>query len=321
MTRPIPAIVEKTFDVERSFSLISVSLAGERDAEKTAQRHEKLGAAARETAALRRLETGRELLRVRGAWPKHGPGSGGWTDFLKRLKIDDSTALRYMEAARTGKTHGEPPKPGNPPHGQSVSGIAEAPSVTAALALIAQLAPSERATIQRSLRSSMASENTGDRDSYCTPDHVTVALPDIDLDPCSNDNSSVRASTSYRLEAGQDGLVLPWFGLVYCNPPYSSPLPWAEKLDAERLNVTGCGFLVNADHSPAWWHALKQHLTIRIDFNERLDFKPPRGVVASKNDRPQTLLMDAAFWAECDQPALLAMGTLWRQDAALHLVK
>jgi hypothetical protein len=52
--KPIPAIVEQHIDVEHSYSVISVALAGERHAETSAKRHEQLGAAARETAAMRR---------------------------------------------------------------------------------------------------------------------------------------------------------------------------------------------------------------------------------------------------------------------------
>lgn len=44
----------------------------------------------------------------------------------------------------------------------------------------------------------------------------------IDLDPCSEDyfQEVVRAGRHYSLlERGEDALVLPWFGRVFCNPP------------------------------------------------------------------------------------------------------
>src|SRR5262245_20246869 len=44
----------------------------------------------------------------------------------------------------------------------------------------------------------------------------------IDLDPCTEPalESTVRAERSYSLVArGEDGLVLPWHGRVFCNPP------------------------------------------------------------------------------------------------------
>jgi len=44
----------------------------------------------------------------------------------------------------------------------------------------------------------------------------------IDLDPCSEAffNATVKATTYYSfLERGEDGLVLPWYGNVFLNPP------------------------------------------------------------------------------------------------------
>ena len=37
----------------------------------------------------------------------------------------------------------------------------------------------------------------------------------------------VVAELVYDARAGQDGLVLPWKGKVFVNPPYSVPAPWA----------------------------------------------------------------------------------------------
>lgn len=316
--KPIPAIIEPAeTDIDLLAKQIVVALNEQRGAERSAERHEGLALAARETAKQRRIDVGRLLSEARIAWPRSGPNARGWSAFLARVELDDSTAFRYMQeykdpdgfSQRREKTEPDPSgdrdiKPANVP-------VAEAD----VLALCAKLEPEARARIQRSLRSTQARENEGDRDAYCTPLDVTAALPEVDLDPCSNPRSTVRARETYSLEAGQDGLALPWFGVVYVNFPFSDPLPWAEKLAEERPNLTGAGVMCNADHSPKWWHVLKEYLPIRLDFDERLEFKPPPGVEPSKNDRPQTLLMDETFWAECDQEALLAMGTLWIQPA------
>lgn len=333
--KPIPAIVEKHVDVDLLERQIAVALAGEREAESSAKRHEQLAGAARETQRMRRLEVGRMLLKLRSAWPVSGPRAKGWSECLKRLKLDDSTAVRYMNEARTGAVHGESAAaPKDSAHERQVSRISApelgparadgtAPPAMApravtedeVMALLDQLDQATRSKIMRSLRSRQGRENEGDRDAYCTPTEITALLPEVDLDPCSNPRSTVRARQSLSLEANQDGLEMPWFGLVYCNPPYSAPLPWAEKLALERGQegrVRGAGFLVNADHSPRWWRVLTGQLALRLDFNERLEFVPPPGIEPSKNDRPQTLLMDEAFWAVCDQRGLLALGTLWR---------
>jgi hypothetical protein len=313
VTRPIPAIVEPApVDVALLAQQIIIALNEQRGAERSAERHESLALAARETAKQRRVDVGRLLSQARGAWPRSGPNAKGWGEFLARVELDDSTAFRYMQEYKdpTGFAQ-QREKPDRGDRDVEPSNMSE----DELLAELGKLDMAARGRIQRSLRSTQARENEGDRDAYCTPDEVTAALPEVDLDPCSNPHSTVRARDTYSLEAGQDGLALPWFGLVYLNFPFSDPLPWAEKLAEERPNLTGAGVMCNADHSPAWWHVLKQHLPIRLDFDTRLEFKPPPGVEPSKNDRPQTLLMDEVFWAECDQAALLAMGTLWIQSA------
>lgn len=154
-----------------------------------------------------------------------------------------------------------------------------------------------------------------DRDTYCTPPWLTAILPPATLDPCSNERSTVIAANTYRLDRGQDGLALPWFGLVYANIPFSDPMRWAVKLEQERARgeLIGCAFMVNEAHDTRWWRrAVKQAgLVNRLDFDRRIPFVPPPGVVTSSNDRAQTLLMDDEYLSRCSSD-LLCVGTLWR---------
>jgi hypothetical protein len=154
-----------------------------------------------------------------------------------------------------------------------------------------------------------------DRDSYCTPSWLTVMLPEVDLDPCSNSRSTVRARKTYSLERGEDGLRLPWRDAVFINPPYSDVYPWVDRLwncyDRSE-GVTSAGFLVNCDPSTKWWKVLCSVLPVRFDFDKRIQFDPPPGVTRSSNSKPQSLLCDEAFWNACD-PALAKFGTLWRR--------
>lgn len=352
MTRPIAAIVESA--ASHHAAAVDLALQRVRDAVEHAEQADRRQQQAHEAVRMRRLELGRALAAARKDFPVSGKNAKAWTDFLsvRRLTLEQAQdAIAYAgHVALTGGSGNPPaklptraeagldsprvqqPERDAEPERENEPPAAPRPVLTEdVLALLDQLDQASRGQIMRSLRSRQGRENEGDRDAYCTPPEITAALPEVDLDPCSNARSTVRARKAYILEAGQDGLVLPWSGLMYCNPPYSAPLPWAQKLAAEWVNLTGAGFLVNADHSPKWWHVLKQALPIRLDFDERLEFVPPPGVEPSKNDRPQTLLMDAAFWAACDQAALLKLGTLWRQDrtpmpaaqsnpAALHIV-
>ena len=68
-------------------------------------------------------------------------------------------------------------------------------------------------------------------DRWLTPKHIVEALGPFDLDPCGAPGH-VLAKHTYLLENGDDGLVDPWNGYVYCNPPYNARImaPWIERM-------------------------------------------------------------------------------------------
>ena len=57
------------------------------------------------------------------------------------------------------------------------------------------------------------------KDEWLTPPHVLEALGSFDLDPCSPiDRPWLTAREHYNIF--DNGLTAPWFGRVWCNPPY-----------------------------------------------------------------------------------------------------
>ncbi len=87
----------------------------------------------------------------------------------------------------------------------------------------------------------------------------------IDLDPasCLQANQTVRASRYYTAE--DDGLQMPWYGRVYCNPPFTAstsiPQPqfaWGSKLVREYQsgNVSEAILLIMAATKQRWFHKL-----------------------------------------------------------------
>jgi hypothetical protein len=67
-------------------------------------------------------------------------------------------------------------------------------------------------------------------DDYYTPEWLFKALGvEFDLDVCAPKGGVpwLPAKNHYHLEL--DGLTQPWFGNIWCNPPYSKPKPWIEK--------------------------------------------------------------------------------------------
>jgi hypothetical protein len=101
-------------------------------------------------------------------------------------------------------------------------------------------------------------------DNWCTPEWLTNLLPEVDLDPCSNPNSTVRAKRALSLENGDDGLTDPWdapesgVASVYINPPYSRGEvdKWARKaVHFIQAAPTSRALLalVKLDPTTDWW--------------------------------------------------------------------
>lgn len=72
---------------------------------------------------------------------------------------------------------------------------------------------------------------TDGHDEWLTPKHITDSLGPFDVDPCSpGDRRPWDTAKNHYCEA-QDGLSMPWFGDVWCNPPYGKEtFVWLEKL-------------------------------------------------------------------------------------------
>jgi len=98
-------------------------------------------------------------------------------------------------------------------------------------------------------------------DRYFTPLEILALVleqwPDgIDLDPCWDPCSRVKAARVYDIREHQDGLVLPWHGRVWLNPPYSpAPAAWLERA-ARHADAGGEVLaLVPAAVSTDYWRA------------------------------------------------------------------
>lgn len=94
--------------------------------------------------------------------------------------------------------------------------------------------------------SPMVDDGKPSKDTTLTPLNLIAALGEFDLDPCG----FVGHQTARELIVlPDDGLVLPWRGRVWLNPPYSNPLPWIKRL-ADHQN--GCA-LVLASTDTRWF--------------------------------------------------------------------
>lgn len=88
--------------------------------------------------------------------------------------------------------------------------------------------------------------NVIDSDDWYTPSWIFDGLGiTFDLDVAHPDHPTAVPCHRF-LTVADDGLSADWFGLVWCNPPYSAPTRWCEKW--ARHEPGGC-ILLRADLS------------------------------------------------------------------------
>ena len=126
-------------------------------------------------------------------------------------------------------------------------------------------------------------------DDWCTPKWLCELLGEFDLDPCGNERSRVHATRDcgpWRAKswpggpANQiDGLTYDWQDCsVFCNPPYSNVMPWAQKLAAHE--GPWCA-LLKLDPSTKWWATLMSANPTFAPFKKRIKFEGEPNMTAN----------------------------------------
>lgn len=117
-------------------------------------------------------------------------------------------------------------------------------------------------------------------DTWLTPPSIIAALGSFDLDPCCPPVMPWKTATAH-YSAPQDGLSLPWFGRIWCNPPYSvEAVKWLRKL-ADHGNGIALTF---ARTETSWFFETIWRSADAVLFLEgRIHFHHPDGRRAKAN--------------------------------------
>lgn len=93
-------------------------------------------------------------------------------------------------------------------------------------------------------------DKTIGHDEWLTPPEIIQKLSPFDLDPCSPINRPWdTANNYYTIE--DNGLEQPWFGFVWCNPPYGKETKkWLQKMEQHNRGIA----LVFARTDTIAWH-------------------------------------------------------------------
>ncbi len=105
-------------------------------------------------------------------------------------------------------------------------------------------------------------------DCLKTPEWVYRTFGAIDLDPCAAVDTKI-GKTNYAIERGEDGLSLPWFGFVYCNPPFSQKAIWTQ-----RILEHGKGILLLPERGSApWFGPLAKRVRYYFVLGKKINFE------------------------------------------------
>lgn len=115
-------------------------------------------------------------------------------------------------------------------------------------------------------------------DEWYTPkvikDKLYLFFPEgIDLDPCSNPDKNIDAKQHYTIK--ENGLIRPWLGSVFVNPPYGNDIQlWVKKLVLEvTLGNTNEYIVLTASRTDTlWFRDLVRLSDVRLFVTGRLAF-------------------------------------------------
>lgn len=132
---------------------------------------------------------------------------------------------------------------------------------------------------------------TEDRDRrftlYSTLDLIATktGIREYDLDVCAEELAHV-SPNYYSLERGQNGLILPWHGHVWCNPPWSDLYRWTSRC-WEMWKRGACktiSLLIPVRSEQPFWQQLVEPYRDQPNSPLKVHFLPRRQEFGSPND-------------------------------------
>ena len=125
-------------------------------------------------------------------------------------------------------------------------------------------------------------------DTWLTPPELLKELMVFDLDPCCPSKMPWVTAKTMLHYPKENGLKMPWFGRVWCNPPYSRPFPWCDKFFKEAKQGM---MLLPARSSDSKWGQLCLNSADSIFyFSGRVHFHFENGVKSTGGVTPHMLV-------------------------------
>jgi hypothetical protein len=124
--------------------------------------------------------------------------------------------------------------------------------------------------------------------TWLTPPYILKALGEFDLDPCTPlDRPWDTAKHHYTIE--DDGLIQPWFGRVWCNPPYGREMnAFLEKMATQ--DPGGIVLIFARTETKAFFDYVWDRAHAILFIKGRLKFYRPDGTEGDTAGSPSVLV-------------------------------
>jgi hypothetical protein len=129
-------------------------------------------------------------------------------------------------------------------------------------------------------------------DDYWTPKWVFDALGlQFELDVACPPEGPLHTPCKAYYTQTDDGLIQPWKGLIFMNPPYSNPTPWVKKWLNHADGIAVLGFNRGRWANEMWQSNAKcAMLALTEDKSKLFQFDTPEGI-------PRGIFMPIHVWA------------------------
>lgn len=124
-------------------------------------------------------------------------------------------------------------------------------------------------------------------DHWLTPPAMIAACGPFDLDPCAYVAQPWRTAEKQFTLPESNGLLLPWGGVVWCNPPYGPEIPkWIERMALHDNGV----LLMFARTDTRAFRRLWDFAAAFLFLHKRVGFYKPDGTPTKGSGAPSVLV-------------------------------
>jgi hypothetical protein len=155
----------------------------------------------------------------------------------------------------------------------------------------------------------------GNTHDWLTPLAIPQRLGPFDLDACGCAGMPWRIATTTYFLPDHDGLLEPWHGRVWCNPPYGHGVeePWLKRMEQHG---NGMLLIFARTETLAWQKSVFPYADALLFVEGRVRFRFPNGEIGKSGTAPSVLLAYGQNNVEALRNAGIA-GALYRKAEML----